>query len=332
MPANMKFSLRFIRSDAAFGTGKADDIVTIKPTEGGQYTLDYLYRHAGRRIRTTQTRTGSDLFRWMRTTLGLLELDSAPFATLQLDVTGFPSILVEVATLFANSSRAYHALLDTLELFLYMSSAEPAEPAALSSTKFEGFLQRREAGAPDDYFTIQATEGDAFALKYVFSKGDEDEQTSELLLNRDNTERWLRTLVDLLDLDNDPFADFQLSVSGFPDILLSVGDVKGDRVYHRIGNAAARIEDTLEYFLDTIERPAAPAAEEEDFIPVPRGVTALVDEEDDLSTEAYSTDSEEEYMDMPPLLPADQCCASHSYNLRSRHLFFDEDGDVVMAY
>jgi hypothetical protein len=340
MPANMKFSLRFIRSDAAFGTGKTDDIVTIKPTEGGQYTLDYLYRNAGQRLRSKHERTGRDLLRWMRTTLGLLELDSEPFATLQLDVTGFPSILFEVSTLFANRSRAYHAILDTLEFFLDVAGIAGEVPADLSETKFTGFLLRRNAQEPDDFFKIGATENGEFVLAYTFREVGADDQTNEMLLSRSNTSRWLGTLLELLDVDNDPFDSFQLSVTGFPDALLTVADVEGDRVYHRIGNAAARIEDTLEYFLDTIERPTA--AVEEDFIPVPREVPAAVEEtvsdeeekeDDDLSTEAYSTDSEDEYADLPPLLPADQCCGNHGYNLRSRtHLFFDEDGDVIMGH
>lgn len=340
MPANMKFSLRFIRHNAAFGSGKTDDVVTIKPTEGGQFTLDYLYRNAGQRLRSKHERTGRDLFRWMRTTLGLLELDSEPFATLQLDVTGFPSILFEVSTLFANRSRAYHAILDTLEFFLDVAGIAGEVPADLSETKFAGFLLRRNAQEPDDFFKIGATENGEFVLAYTFREVGADDQTNEMLLSRSNTSRWLGTLLELLDVDNDPFDSFQLSVTGFPDTLLTVADVEEDRIHHRIGYAVSRIIDTLEYFLDTVERPA-PA--EPDFIPVPREVPAVVEEtvsdeeekeDDDLSTEAYSTDSEDEYADMPPLLPADQCCGNHGYNLRPRHhhLFFDEDGDVIMGH
>jgi hypothetical protein len=269
----------------------------------------------------------------MRNTLGLLELDTEPFATLQLDVTGFPSILFEVATLFANRSRAYHVILDTLEFFLDVSVPHEI-PEALSDTKFTGYLLRHKAGKPDDFFKVCATEDGGFALTYTY-RGVGADQTSELLLSSDDARRWLTTLLELLGLDTDPFAELQLSVTGFPDILLTVSEIKDNQLSHHIDDAASRVLDTLDYFLDTVERPEPvenedeEEDEEEDFIPVPR-------ETADLDTEAYSTDSEDEYADMPALISANQCAmdeyAAYRYSTwapKNQHLFFDDCGRVI---
>lgn len=334
MPANMMFSLRFIRPAAAFGSGKTDDVVTIKPLEGGQFTLDYLYRNAGQRIRTQQTLRASDVFRWARLTLGLLERDAEPFVTLQLDVSGLPTILFEVATLFREKNRGYHALLSALEFFLDNATCA-TEPVGTAENKFAGYLNPRDTRQEPDFFKIQAVADDKFALTYRNIIGNSNPLLTTLSLTKAATAHWARVFVELLAIDNDPCESLQLSVTGFPDVILLVStvDAAAKRVYHKIDVSADRILDALDFYLNTVEHPAA----EEDFIPLPPAEdeeeTVSVEseeseaEEDDLSSESYSTDSEAEYADMPPLIPA-----SHCYNLRSRHLFFDEDGDVIMGH
>lgn len=333
MPANMKFSLRFIRSDSAFEkSGKADDVATIKPTEGGQFTLDYLYRNAGQRLRTRQTLRGSDVFRWARNTLGLLQLDDAPFANIQLDVTGFPVQLLEVSALRMNNNRAYHAVLDALEFFLAQERADV--PSLLSDSKFAAYINYQDFESTPDSFKIQATPtADQFVLTY----NDADAPPVTLPLTRKATEEWARILMELLTLDGDPFESLQLCVAGFPDVVLRVADVQGSKIERYLGTAAIdRFLDTLNFFLNTVERPA----ETSEFIPLSTtsdldttsnlhlnvtryfaqdAQTAPIEdeEEDELESEAYSTDSEDEYADMPPLVPA------------GRHLFFDDSGRTI---
>jgi hypothetical protein len=377
MPANMKFSLRFVRPAAAFSkSGATDDVATIKPMEGGQFrpaqswnvtdgvssddtprfTLDYLYRNAGQRIRTKQTLRASDVFRWLRNTLGLLRLDSDPFATIQLDMTGFPITLIDVKEI--GRDRVYHAVLDALEFFLAQTPTEV--PSTLSDARFTAYLNRRDHKAAPDFFKIQATPA---ADQFVLTYNDPDEgKPSVQTLSRKDTEEWARILGELLAVDGDPFESLQLSVSGFPDSLLRVSEADGEENIRRFFDAAAeRFQDTLNFFLNTVERPAG------DFIPVQPLEAASAsylsstryfeqdaqsvpieedteseaestdsEEEDSLESEEYSTDSEEEYADMPPLIPAGAACygcgADHYQPLKQKHLFFDEDGDVIMGY
>lgn len=339
MPATMTFSLRFIRPDAAFGSGKTDDVVIIKPTEGGHFTLDYLYRNAGQRLRSKQTLSAGDIFRWARLTLGLLERDAEPFATLQLDVSGLPTILFEVASLFRARNRGYHALLNALEFFLDNASAVTA-PVPLAENKFAGYLNSRNIKEEPDFFKVQAVANDKYALTYSNIIGNNEPLLTTLSLTKAATAHWARVLVELLAIDNDPCESLQLSVTGFPDVILPVASVTEGRVKHAIDASADRILDALDFYLNTAAHPAA----EEDFIPLPPvedeeetvsvgdEETEAEEEDDDLSSETYSTDSEAEYADMPPLIPATQCYGNHGYNLRSRHLFFDEDGDVIMGH
>lgn len=379
MAANMKFSLRFIRSESAFSSGKSDDVVTVKPTEVDQYSLDYLYRNAGQRLRTTQKLNGKALFNWARTTLGLLEVDEQPFATLQLNMTGFPAVLFDVATLFTNGNRAYHVLLDAIEFFLdYTATPDRVVPPTRSAASFSAFIQRRNEKDADDTFKIAAATDKDFVITYTDCDGPP--LTAELVMDQKMAERWVRTIVALLDVDNDPFRYFQLAVTGFPDVLLPIAEVEESRVNHRIGYFTDRVLDTLAFFLNTVDRPEP---EEESFIPVPRTVADAIAEEEDSDSEEEeeeSVDSEDEYADMPALVPAytfhystkesdslqkeayseDEYAdmppliseraaaaerarakqaamdeyAAYRYSTwapKNQHLFFDEDGDVVMA-
>lgn len=354
MPATMNFSMRLVRPAFAFAADQRskDDVVTIKPAEGGQYSLIYLYRNAGQRQRSEQTLGAADLFRWTRTTLGLLELDSDPFAALQVTVTGVPSVLIGVDQLRANENRGYHAVMDALEFFVdYTQGTQRSLPSTLSDSKFSAYLIRDGEAEEDELIRVQAAPNGEYVVTNKESMDRADGPVSQLVLTRAGVEQWMRLILNFFRVDGDPCNHMQLSVTGFPDFLLPVAEITGTHklISYKIGDSTGRVLDMLEFFLDTVEEP------EEEFIPVPREPTGPLsevaeddqeaaeseeetEEEDDLSSESYSTDSEDEYADMPPLISAKQALmedyAAYRYSTwaqKNNHLFFDSDGDVIMG-
>jgi len=338
----MNFTLRFIRF--AFGDGTTDDVVKIKMTEVDHYSLNYLYRNAGQEIRTEQTLSGNDVFRWARAALGLLRADCEPFAMIQMEMTGLPIVLFDFQE-FSRNDRTYHTILDGLEFFLEVAQKQQGVeiPSTLSESSFAGVLNYQDFKKKPDTFKIQATPTeDQFVVTY---KDSDAAAKQQLVLTRRQTEDWNKLALDCLSADADLFDSLQLCVTGFPDVLLRAGTVAPDlRVDHFLGAATVqRVMDALNFFLSTVERP------EETFIPVPHAEAPALKvtryfhseeaeeteepEEEDLETEEYSTDSEDEYADMPPLIPAHAaCCSYHDQNQKANHLFFDSDGDVIMSY
>jgi len=113
-----KFLIRFIRSRDTCGSGKNDDIATVYRTGEDQYKLSFTYGEA--KVKEPPEVLGlssRDVFRWMRALLGMLEIDKAPFANIQIDQPLFPSILIPVQQYY-DINRCYHRVLDSLEFYL----------------------------------------------------------------------------------------------------------------------------------------------------------------------------------------------------------------------
>ena len=121
MTANM-ISIRFIRREDAFGdNGHNDDSVTITCAGEDQYKLIFTTSHLN--ASQALTLTDREVFRWMRTVLGLLEVDGDPFANIQIDQHALPSILIPVAqmqngVLRNKIGQYYSRILDAVEFFL----------------------------------------------------------------------------------------------------------------------------------------------------------------------------------------------------------------------
>jgi len=111
MCSNLKITLRFIRMDS---DAKTDDLVHISRYAQGQYCLSYTYGDTKNKTPYQLVLTDKAVFRWMRTTIGILEKDSDPFGSVQLDTPFMPSVVFNVSEL----GDAYHPLLDALEFHL----------------------------------------------------------------------------------------------------------------------------------------------------------------------------------------------------------------------
>ena len=102
--------IRFIRKDS-----NKDDKVTIDRVGTNQYRLGYTYgEYKNKKEPTYIDLNGSDVFRWMRFVIGLLEKDNDPFESVQLDWPFMPSVVFNVDKL----GGVYHPLLDALEFYL----------------------------------------------------------------------------------------------------------------------------------------------------------------------------------------------------------------------
>lgn len=118
MSSNLKITLRFIRKGAQENT---DDMVHISRYAQNQFNLSYTYGET--KTKTTHQLVLSDkaVFRWMRATIAILEKDTDPFGSVQLDTPFMPSVVFNVDEL----GDAYHPLLDALEFHLDNWPAPP---------------------------------------------------------------------------------------------------------------------------------------------------------------------------------------------------------------
>ena len=110
MPATT-IRVRFIRKNSL---SKNDDIVVIRRLGMNQFNLSYTYGDTNARNTHKLVLTDKAVFRWMRSTINLLEKDNDPFDSLQVDFPFMPSAIFDVSKL----DNAYNTLLDALEFHL----------------------------------------------------------------------------------------------------------------------------------------------------------------------------------------------------------------------
>lgn len=151
----------------------------------------------------------------------------------------------------------------------------------------------------DDCIRITPASAGKFTLSYTYGCAVVKRATVATLDDR-SVWRYVRVLLRNLEADKEPFEFLQLELPLMPTFLYSVDSLSAN--YNDILNA-------IELQLDVWAADAA-AAEDDD-------------EESLAESEISEDEDEDEYADMPPLIPAHEC---------HRHLFFDEDGDVTMAY
>jgi hypothetical protein len=159
----------------------------------------------------------------------------------------------------------------------------------------------------DDCITIKPAGAGKFTLSYTYGCAVAKRATVATLDDR-SVWRYVRALLRNLEADADPFEYLQLELPLMPTFL------------YRIDKLASNYNDILNAIELQLDLWTATAAAEDDNESLAESeVTEEYEEDED-------EDEEDEYADMPPLLPAAPNYAHH------RHLFFDEDGDVRMAY
>lgn len=176
------------------------------------------------------------------------------------------------------------------------------------------FIRKNEKLAKnDDQMRIWSNDGQTFTV--MFKSADTKKSTVTTLTDR-GVFRWMRHTISLLENDVDPFQFIQLDLPLMPSVLINAEE---------LGISYNRILDAVEFNLDnwptvnkvlaaTVPAPAPAAGAGE---PVNTGFASASDVED------------EDYSDMPGLIPADECDNHYHHGyptsqaVRTHHIFLD---------
>jgi hypothetical protein len=180
------------------------------------------------------------------------------------------------------------------------------------------------SGAKDDVVTIKPVDSNLYSLNYVHRYQGEV-QTTYVIVKEADALSWLSSLLPLVGADKDPFYRIQLDLPHYPSIMLNSYDM-GDQLYVII----EAVRFSLQNFPPsrTIRQEKAAIAEAEDE----EKYEADEDEDETMGIEEEE-ENEEDYYDMPGLIPASEIEASvptRVYNFvpapeGSRHLFLDHE-------
>jgi len=102
--------IRIVRQN---GTATDDDTVVINRM-GDRFSLKYTYGDTTRKTPFYLMLDDRALLKWVRVLIRLLENDSEPFASIQIDFPIMPSIMVNVGEL----AKAYNTILDAMEFHM----------------------------------------------------------------------------------------------------------------------------------------------------------------------------------------------------------------------
>lgn len=106
----LNIMIRIVRQN---GVDSNDDTVVINHL-GDRFSLKYTYGDTQRKTPFYLMLTDRALLKWVRVLIRLLENDSEPFASIQIDFPVMPTIMVNVNEL----SKAYNTILDAMEFHI----------------------------------------------------------------------------------------------------------------------------------------------------------------------------------------------------------------------
>jgi hypothetical protein len=144
--------------------------------------------------------------------------------------------------------------------------------------------------ATDDFITVRPANGCGCVLYVKYRDGDGG-VTSNLVLYETSLERYIYDVVRLVRNDNDPFLSAQFIFPGLPSVLYSAARLQNPEVLKALRSCAKTVQESWAF--SAAEHTAAHEAEDDD--------TESTDS--DASSTTASTDSEDEYADMPALIP-----------------------------
>lgn len=165
------------------------------------------------------------------------------------------------------------------------------------------FIRQNEKHAKnDDQMRIWSSDGQTFTVSF---KSGDTKKSVITTLSDSAVFRWMRHTINLLEKDSDPFQFVQLDLPLMPSVLIKATD---------LGESYNRILDAVEFHLDNwpVLSIAAPA---------PAPASAAVN-----TGFVSASDVEEDYSDMPDLIPADECHHHHyptRQAVRTHHMFLD---------
>ena len=182
------------------------------------------------------------------------------------------------------------------------------------------------SGKKDDYAKIKYLGKGSYSIEYAHRYQGQSQNTT-VLVNENGAMTWVRSMLNLIPLDMEPFYRIQVDLPHFPSVLLTTKD---------LAHKQYEIMEAIRFSLENYPLP-------------PRIVTQNVreengeeeDEEDESEEEEGEGESEEEedYSDMPPLTaddmptptftptPTENNCYNYAFNppYQGRHLFLDHE-------
>jgi hypothetical protein len=180
------------------------------------------------------------------------------------------------------------------------------------------------SGKKDDYAKIKYLGKGSYSIEYAHRYQGQSQNTT-VLVNETGAMTWVRSMLNLIPLDMEPFYRIQVDLPHFPSVLLTTKD---------LAHKQYEIMEAIRFSLENYPLP-------------PRIVTQEVreengEEEEDESEEEESKSEEEEeeeedYSDMPPLTADDMPTPtftptgpnSYTYAFhppyQGRHLFLDHE-------
>jgi hypothetical protein len=175
-------------------------------------------------------------------------------------------------------------------------------PSQLINIRF--IRQNEKLAKNDDTMRIWSDDGQTFTVMF---RSGETKKSVMTTMSDSAVFRWIRHTITLLEKDVDPFQFIQLDLPLMPSVLINAKDLY---------TSYNRILDAVEFHLDNwpmtskLADPAGSAA------PVNTGFASASDVE---------TEDEEDYSDMPDLIPSEEY--QHNYPtrqaVRTHHMFLD---------
>jgi hypothetical protein len=153
------------------------------------------------------------------------------------------------------------------------------------------FIRKNSVAKNDDTVVIDRNSlNGLYTLSYTY--GDmKSKSTRKIVLADRAVFRWMRNTINLLEKDNDPFDSVQVDFPFMPSVLFDVA---------KLDNAYNSLLDAVEFHLDNWPSP----------LPEVRAAPVTLNQE--LEEDVY--DEEDEYADMPPLVPSPIAHNNSNYN------------------
>ena len=167
------------------------------------------------------------------------------------------------------------------------------------------------SGKKDDYARIKSLGKESYSVEYGHRYQGES-QTTIVLVDKTAVMTWVRSMLNLITSDVDPFYRIQVDLPHFPTVLLTAKGL-ADKQYE--------IMEAIRFSLDNYPLPS-------------RTVRQEVDEDD---SEEEEEEEEEDYSDMPPfteddmptptLTPTEHNHYTYAFQppYQGRHLFLDHE-------
>jgi hypothetical protein len=175
------------------------------------------------------------------------------------------------------------------------------------------FIRPNEKRAKnDDQMRIWSNDGQTFTV--MFKTGDTKKSVITTLSDA-AVFRWVRYTIGLLERDSDPFQSVQLDLPLMPSVLINAKE---------LGSAYNRILDAVEFHLDNWPTVAIAAAASAPVFNAPASAPGS----SPVNTGFAEAEDDEDYSDMPELIPNDDCCNHHHHYptrqaVRTHHMFLD---------